>query len=89
MSLTELTVTYRNGKILAAYFPLPRKSGDLAARSKKAERGLVVDFSADGRPIGIEITSPSQFNVAALNRVLSSLHLSPVAPSVMSPLVGA
>lgn len=89
MSMNELIVTYYKGRALAAYFPLSRKSGDHAARSKKAEAGMVVDFSTDGRPIGIEITSPSQFNVDALNRVLKSLDLTPIAPGMVAPLVAA
>jgi len=89
MSRTYLEVTFCDGKPFAAYLQLPRKTGDKAARSKKAESGLVVDFSADGRPIGIEITSPAQFSVAALNRVMASLDLTPVAAGVVAPLVAA
>jgi hypothetical protein len=89
MSSTYLEVTFCDGKPFAAYLQLPRKSGDHAARSRKAEAGLVVDFAADGRPIGIEITSLSQFSVAALNRVMTSLDLTPVAPGALSPLVAA
>ncbi len=89
MSRIYLEVTFCDGKPFAAYLPLPRKSGDKAARSKKAEAGLVVDFSADGRPIGIEITSPSEFNVDALNRVMTSLDLTPIAPGALAPLVAA
>ncbi len=89
MSRTYLEVTFSDGKPLAAYLQLKRKPGDKAVRSKKTEAGLVIDFAADDRPIGIEITSPSQFNLAALNRVLVSLNVSPAEPNDVSPLVAA
>lgn len=89
MSMTELTVTYYQGKALAAYFPLPRKSGDHAVQSKQVEAGLVVDFAADGRPIGIEIVSPSLVTLDAVNRVLKTLNLPPISGEVLSPLTSA
>ena len=87
--MTELVVTFRNGKPLAAYLPLSKRSSDKAVHTEEAEAGLVVDFAADGRRIGIEITSPSQFNLAALNRVLISLNLTPADPADVTPLVAA
>ncbi len=90
MSRTYLEVTFSNGKPYAAYLQLPRKSGDRRrTRSKEEEAGLVVDFAADGRPIGIEITSPSQFSVEALNRVMASLNLTPIPPRELAPLAAA
>jgi len=82
-------VTFSEGKPLAAYLQLLRKPGDKAVRSKQAEAGLIIDFAADGRPIGVEITSPSLFSLAALNRVLVSLNLSPAGASDVAPLVAA
>jgi hypothetical protein len=84
-----LEVTYRNGRPVAAYLYLPRRSGDLAARTERREAGLIVDFAPDGRPIGIEITSPTQFSISALDRVLAALHEAPAQPAEVSPLVAA
>ena len=89
MSGIYLKVTFSDGKPLAAYLQLPRQSGDRAVKSKKQEAGLVVDFASDGRPIGVEITSPSLFSVDAMNRVLVSLNLSPLAPGALAPLAAA
>ncbi len=86
MSRIYLEVTFCDGKPFCGISSVAsRKSGDKAARSKKAEAGLVVDFSADGRPIGIEITSPSEFNVDALNRVMTSLDLTPISSMARWP----
>jgi uncharacterized protein YuzE len=87
--IQELHVSYRHGKPFAAYLYLPRKSGDKAAHSQEAEAGLVIDFAADGRPIGIEITSPASFSFEALNRVLTSLNLAPATLADIRPLVAA
>lgn len=89
MARTYLEVTFCDGKPFAAYLQLPRKTGDKAARSRKAEGGLVIDFAADGRPIGIEITSPSVFSIDALNRVMTSLNLKPASAKDMAPLLAA
>ena len=83
-----LQLSYRKGKLLAGYFYLddPRSK---SAKSRKMESGLVVDFAADGHPIGIEITSPTSFSLDALNRVLTSLSLDPATPADIGPLVAA
>jgi len=83
-----LQLSYRKGKLLAGYFYLddPRTK---SVKSRKVEAGLVVDFATDGHPIGIEITSPTQFSLSALNRVLVSLNLAPATPTDIGPLVAA
>lgn len=53
---------------------------------QKAAPGLVMDFIRDGRAIGIEITAPAKFAVAALNRVLRRLRLPPVTRADLAPL---
>jgi hypothetical protein len=84
-----LEVTFRHGRPLAAYLYLPRRARDRSARTRRASPGLVVDLSADGRPIGIEITAPSRVTVTALNRVLRSFGLSPLTRADLAPLRAA
>lgn len=81
-----LEVSFRQGKPIAAYLYLPRRPGDHAAKSVSHPHGLVVDFAADGRPIGVEITSPSGFSLDALNRVLESLPAQPATRDEVRPL---
>jgi hypothetical protein len=89
MSHRYLEVTYRQGKPLAACLFLPRRSGDVSARVEPHGRGFLVDWTDDGRPIGVEMPSPSLVTVEGLNRVLSELHLDPVAPEEVDPVVAA
>jgi uncharacterized protein YuzE len=89
MKLSYLEVTYRKGRALAAYYYLPRREDDKSARTERFDGGLLVDFSSDGRPIGIEISSPSQFDLSALNKALERLGQEPVRPEDLSPLVAA
>jgi len=89
MRQTYLEVTYRGGRALAAYYYLPRRDGDKSARTERAEGGLLVDFSSDGRPIGIEITTPSRFDVTGMNRLLASLGQEPARPEDLAPLGAA
>ena len=89
MKHSYLEVTYRKGRPLAAYYYLPRRDGDKSARTERAEAGLLVDFSADGRAIGIEIPSPSRLDLTALNAVLVRLGHDPAQPEDLAPLVAA
>ncbi len=85
-----LEVTYRKGRIFAAYLHLPRLSGDVSARTTQPEPGFVVDFASDGRAIGIEITNPMPATLLPeLNRVMAGLQLPPVAQADIQPLLAA
>jgi len=89
MSQRYLEVTFREGKPLAAYLYLPRRSGDQSARVEPRGQGYLVDWTEDGRPIGIEMPSPSLVTLDGLNQVLAELHLEPAAPGEVAPLVAA
>jgi len=81
-----LEMTYRHGKPFAGYLWLPRRQGDTAARSRKAAAGLVVDYAADGRPIGIEIVSPSHVSPGDIKALLAELHCECVSEKELAPL---
>ena len=89
MSDRYLDISYQNGRPFAAYFYLPRRSGDSAERSQSRPGGLVVDFASDGRPIGIEITVPSAFSVEGLNALLAELHQQEATRDELRPLRAA
>ncbi len=84
-----LEVTYRGGRPLAAYFYLPRRSGQRSHRTERVEAGMLVDYSRGGKPIGIEITAPSKISLAALNRVLRELGFGRVKRDDIAPLLAA
>ena len=84
-----LEVTFRNGKPLAAYLYLPRNPGDASVRTARHEDGLLIDFTADGRPIGIEITAPSKVSLEMLNRALAAVNQDPVTADDLRPLAAA
>ena len=89
MRHSYLEVTFRKGRPLAAYFYLPRLDGDSSARTERAGGGLVVDYSSDGRPIGIEITAPTQLDLTQLNHLLNELGQGPVEREDLAPLAAA
>jgi hypothetical protein len=84
-----LEVTYRKGKPLAAYLYLARQPGDTSFRTCQFEPGLVIDYAADGRAIGVEITSPSRVSVESVNRALAAANQQPVTATDLIPLVAA
>jgi uncharacterized protein YuzE len=89
MKHSYLEDTYRKGCPLAAYFYLPRQDTDSSARTEREAGGLLVDYAADGRAIGIEITVPTQLDLPQLNELLSRLGHEPVADEDLAPLVAA
>ena len=89
MKQSYLEVTYRNGRPLAGYYYLPRRDGDTSARTERVPGGLLVDFSADGRPIGIEISSPSLLDLRLLNETLVRLGQEPARPEELKPFMAA
>jgi hypothetical protein len=84
-----LEVTFRRGRVLAAYYYLPRTAGQKSFRSRRVEPGLVIDFTRGGQPIGVEITAPTKFTLAGLNRVLRELGFAPATRADVAPVLAA
>lgn len=84
-----LEITYRHGRPLAAYLYLPRSTSDKSRRTSKADPGMVIDYTEDGKPIGIEITAPSKVTIDDLNRVLAGLGAAALTSEDIAPLMAA
>ena len=84
-----LEITFRHGRPLAAYLYLPREGNEKSARTQQAAPGLLIDFAADGQPIGLEITAPSRVSAATINRVLADLGLATLSDADLAPLRAA
>ena len=89
MRLSYLEVTSLRGRPLAAYLYLRRSPGDRSDHVEQAGSGFLVDYTADGKPIGVEITAPAQVGIAELNRVLADLHAPAVTNEDIAPLRAA
>jgi len=84
-----LEVTFRKGKPLAAYLYLPRAAGAKSVRTESIAPGLLVDYGADGEPIGFELTAPDKITVAQINAVLENFGLPGISPQELAPLHAA
>ena len=84
-----LEVTFRKGRPIAAYLYLPRRGVDRAARVSKASPSLLIDYNAEGKAIGIEITAPGRVSLVTLNRVLARLGQPRLGPEEIAPLMAA
>jgi uncharacterized protein YuzE len=84
-----LEVTYRRGHPIAAYYYLPREAGQKSVRTRRVEPGLIIDLSADGQAIGIEITVPAEVSLVALNAVLRELGHRPATEADLAPVLAA
>lgn len=84
-----LEITFRHGRALAAYLYLPREGDEKSARTEEATPGLLIDFAADGRPIGLEITAPNRVSADTINRVLADLGLATLSDADLAPLRAA
>jgi len=89
MRSSYLEVTFHHGRPLAAYLYLPRALGDKSDHVEQAGSGLLVGHTAEGKPIGVEITAPAQVGIAELNRVLADLHVPAVTNEDIAPLRAA
>lgn len=84
-----LEITFRRGRPFAAYLYLPRSGGAKSVRTAEARPNLVVDYAADGTPIGIEILAPTQVEASEINAVLAELNLDPLPAADLAPLRAA
>jgi len=50
---------------------------------------LIIDFTAEGQAIGIEITAPAKISLAALNAVLKELGQAPASEADLAPVLTA
>ena len=90
MTERSLQITYRKGRPFAAYLSLSRVTGERSARTEASADGLlIVDFAADGRPIGIEITAPGAVTLDRINDVLRNLAQTPLPEVEFDPLRAA
>jgi uncharacterized protein YuzE len=89
MKEAYLEVTFRHGSPLAAYLYLPRRPGEKSYRTLRVEPGLIVDFSRNGKPIGIEITAPTKLAPTAVNRLLRELGMPALSREDLAPLRAA
>ena len=88
MSKPYLEVTYRDGKPFAAYLYLRRRPDEKAANTMR-EGDLLVDYAADGRPIGIEFTRVDSVDLPAVNEILERAHEVLLLPRDLAPLNAA
>lgn len=88
MNKPYLEITFRRGKPFAGYLFLQRQSGDCVTRSNPA--GIfVIDYAANGRPIGIEITGWTATVRSDLERLLRQLQIEDVPSAELAPLEAA
>ena len=85
MHRPHLEITYRNGKPATAYLTLPRHRGDKAMRTVP-HGSLLVDYAADGRPIGVEIEAITTATIPTVRRLLTELGVKGVDASDLAPL---
>jgi hypothetical protein len=87
MTERSLQVTYRKGRPFAAYLHLLHGTGEKSAKTVPSPDGLlVVDYGADGRPIGVEITAPLAVPLERLNSLLAELGEPPLPDADYSPV---
>ena len=89
MKRSYLELTFRKGRLLSAYLHLPRENGARAVRSDAWPPGLVVDFTADGKPFGVELTAPALVDLTTLNDLLRDLHVPQIDADDLAPLRAA
>ncbi|MFZ5516820.1 MAG: DUF2283 domain-containing protein [Candidatus Zhuqueibacterota bacterium] len=82
-----LEITYRKGKMLAAYLYLPREIGEKSIRTEKFSDGILIDYGKENHPIGVEIVDPKMIDFDIINRVISKLRDYSVQEIDFAPLL--
>jgi hypothetical protein len=89
MKSISLQVTYRGGRASAAYIWLDHRPGTKSARSVEWAPDLIVDFAADGRPIGVEVVDPEKVTNTDIFNVFDGLGLARPDAADLAPLAAA
>ena len=89
MSAFSVQVTYRKEQPFAAYIYLAGKPGQKSVRTREIGPDLLIDYAADGSPLGIEVVSPGEVTVDEINRAFDELGLGRPSPSELQPLRAA
>lgn len=85
MPRRSFEVSSYNEKLMAGYLTFGR-TGDTSVRTMQPEPGLVIDIAADGRPIGLEIISPSLVSLDVINGVLVAFGQAPATEGELALL---
>ena len=89
MKTVSLQITYRKGKPFAAYIYLSPSRGQKSARTEAITEELLIDYDADGTPLGIEIISPSYVGIDEIQHCFDHLGLGRLEPTELEPLKAA
>jgi uncharacterized protein YuzE len=85
----DLQVTFRNGRLMAAYLHLQKRDGLTVAHSRRTGDGMIVDLAPDGTAIGIEFVAPSKVSLSGINQLLQSVGQTTASADELWPLVRA
>lgn len=89
MSAISLQITYRKGRPFAAYIYLAHQPGTKSSRTEQIGPGLVIDYAADGSPLGIEVISPGFVTEGEINAAFERLGLEPPPTGELAPFRAA
>jgi uncharacterized protein YuzE len=89
MSAFSIQVTYRKGRPFAAYIYLQRKPGQKSARTERVSDDVLIDYSADGTAIGIEVVAPGHVSIQEINEAFDRIGLARPQPDELRPLQAA
>ncbi|HEY7090267.1 MAG TPA: DUF2283 domain-containing protein [Tepidisphaeraceae bacterium] len=87
MMSRDLQVTFRGGRLLAAYLSFRNGSKATASRTRREADGILVDYDDAGTPIGIEFIAPSKVSLAKINSLLGSLGQDSASADELWPLI--
>lgn len=89
MSTLSLQITYRKGKPFAAYIYLTAGPRPRSVRTEQVGSDLLIDYDADGSPLGIEIVSPQVVPEAEILATFDRLGIERPSAAELAPLRAA
>ena len=82
----DLQVTYRHGKPSIAYLNFSGAPDRRAARTDEVQKGVLVDYLADGSPMGIEFIHPSAISLEEAVNIVQQVTGEAVPAEELAPL---
>jgi len=83
----ELQVTFRGGRLLAAYLYFQKDAKAAVAKTRREPDGMIVDFDSHGAALGIEFIAASQISLAKVNAWLGALGQETASADELWPLL--
>ena len=89
MAAYSVQVTYEHGRPLAGYIYLQGEPGQRASRTEHVSPDVLIDYSDQNVPLGIEVLAPGRVSLAEIHEAFDRIGLERPSARDLQPLQAA